>query len=392
LNRVSSIFSQLVKLIPRPLFDSAVQQHQAERHARGFSSWGQCISMLFCQLGGAKSLREITGGLAAAEGRLRHLGVRDTPKRSTLAYANEHRDWRVYETLFHSLAGLYRGKKVINRSQFQFKNRLLSLDSTVIPLWAKMFDGQTWQCAKGASKLHLVLDHDGYMPCFATVSEDHEADIIHARNMTFPAGSILIFDRGYTDYEWWRSLTKRKVYFVTRLKDNAAYGVVESRAVAPGDSAVIRDELIVLVQQEKLGPKAQLRRVEVQVEGSLESLVFVTNHLGLEAAVIAEIYKQRWQIELFFKAMKQSMRIKTFVGTSANAILTQIYTALIAMLLFKFLQWSSTHAWSLSNLIALLRQQLFVYRDMWSWLNDPTQSPPGLDDGPGTQSVLPLAT
>jgi hypothetical protein len=390
MNRVSSIFSQLVKLIPRSLFDAAVKKHNAEFHSRGFSSWGQCVAMLFCQMGGAKSLREITGGLAAAEGRLRHLGLRDTPKRATLAYANTHRDWRVYETLFHSLSALYRGKRSARGKKFQFTNRLLSIDASVIPLWAKMFDGEKWKCAKGASKLHLVLDHDGYMPFYATVTEDSEAEITHARNMTFPPGSILVFDRGYVDYDWWLSLTRKKVYFVTRLKDNAAYGVITERALSPDHPYVIGDEVIVLDQQKKHGPAAMLRRIEVWVEEKNESMVFVTNHLDLDAATIAEIYKERWQIELFFKALKQSMRIKTFVGTSANAILTQIYTALIAILLFKFLQWSATHQWSFSNLIALLRQQLFVYRDLWSWLNDPLQIPPGLQDDPGEQLVFAL--
>jgi IS4 transposase len=196
--------------------------------------------------------------------------------------------------------------------------------------------------------------------------------------MTFAPGTMLVFDRGYADYNWWLSLTGQKVHFVTRLKDSAEYGVVEQRVVAESGD-IIRDEVIVLSAQQEIGPEAQLRRVEMWVEDKQETMVFVTNNFKLAASTIAAIYKERWAIELFFKALKQGLKIKTFVGTTENAVQTQIWTALIAMLLVKYLQLKSTFDWSLSNLIALLRQQLFVYRDLFTWLNDPFQAPPALD-------------
>jgi hypothetical protein len=379
MSRLCSIFSQTLQLIPRLEFQAAVSQHKAERHARGFSSWAQFISMLFCQLGHAQSLREITGGLAACEGKLKHLGVDRAPKRTTLSYANQHRPWQMFETVFHQLLKRCQGEAATRKRKFRFKHKLLSLDSTVIPLCLSVFDWAHYKRAKGAVKLHMVLDHDGYLPSFAVLTEGKTSDITVARQMSFAPGTMLAFDRGYADYDWWLSLTRQKVHFVTRLKDSAEYGVVEQNKVPEGGN-IIRDEVIVLCSQQEIGPQARLRRIEVWVEEKQQTLVFLTNHLKLAATTIAEVYKQRWAIELFFKALKQGLKIRTFVGTTENAVQTQIWTALIAMLLVKYLQLRSTFGWSLSNLIALLRQQLFVYRDLFKWLNDPYQAPPALDD------------
>jgi Transposase DDE domain/Domain of unknown function (DUF4372) len=379
MNRVCSIFSQILRLIPRLEFQAAVNEHQAERHARGFSSWAQFISMMFCQLGHAQSLREITGGLAACEGKLKHLGVDEAPKRTTLSYANQHRPWQVYQTVFNQLLKRCQGEAAAKKRKFRFKHKLLSVDSSVIPLCLSAFDWAHYKRAKGAVKLHMVLDHDGYLPSFAVVTEGKTADITVAKQMVFAPGTMVVFDRGYPDYDWWLSLTQQKVNFVTRLKDNAEYGVVEKREVPQG-SNILRDEVIVLCAQQEIGPQARLRRIEMWVEDKNETIVFVTNHLKLAASTIAAIYKERWAIELFFKAIKQGLKIKTFVGTSENAVQTQIWTALIAMLVVKYLQLRSTFGWSLSNLIALLRQQLFVYRDLFPWLNDPYHAPPVFDE------------
>ena len=380
MTRVSSIFSQILQLIPRLEFESAVRRHEAERHARGFSCWGQFIAMLFCQLGHAKSLREICGGLAASEGKLRHLGLPTAPARSTLAYANEHRPWQLQQTIFEqlltkcqSLAASQPGTR--KKSKFRFKNPLLSLDATVIDLCATMFDWAKFRLTKGAVKLHLLLDHDGYLPSFAVISEGKKHEVRVARQMQFAPGAILVFDRGYTDYQWFTNLTQQAVYFVTRLKENADYGVLEKREV-PQRRGVLRDEVIFFYKLAQAGQDAYFRRIEFYDEERDRVLVFLTNHLELAAATVAAVYKERWQIELFFRALKQSLRVKTFVGTSANALKTQLWTALIAMLLVKYLQLRSTFGWSLSNLVALLRQQLFVYRDLWTWIDDPFQPPP----------------
>lgn len=388
MKRVCSIFSQMLQLIPRDRFEEAVRAHQAERHARGFSSWGQLVAMLFCQLAQAKSLREITEGLQASEGKLRHLGLPEAPARSTLAYANEHRPWRLYETVFHQLLADCRKRLGVAQAgaKLGLSGRLLSLDATVIDLCAAVFDWAKFRTTKGAVKLHLLLDHDGYLPCYAVITEGKVHEMQVARRLSLPRGTMLVFDRGYTDYAWFQRLTEDGVHFVTRMKDAAAYVVVEQReAVGTG---VLGDEIIVLQKQAGSDEAPFLRRIRYWDEGQQRELVFLTNHLDLPATTVAAIYRERWQIELLFKALKQNLRVKTFVGTTANALKTQIWTALIALLAVKFLQLQARFPWSLSRLVALLRQQLFVYRDLWRWLETPFEPP--LELTPGDSPQLPL--
>lgn len=381
MNRVCSIFAQILQLFPRDQFQQAVQKHKAERHARGFTCWGQFVAMLFCQLGAARSLREICNGLAASEGKLRHLGIPLAPKRSTLAYANEHRPWELYETVFGELLerchGLATGQK-----KFRFKNKLLSLDSTSIDLCASLFDWAKYKRTKGAVKVHLLLDNEGYLPCFACVTDGKKHDVTVGRMLRFQPGTIVVFDKGYVDYDWWQQMAADGVYFVTRFKEDLKIEVLAEREV-PHNSNVRCDRDIRITPYRK-DFTLQLRLVTIWDEDKQEEITFLSNHLKFGATTIARIYKERWQIELFFKALKQLLRVKTFVGTSANALKTQIWTALIAMLVLKYLHLKSQFGWSLSNLVALVRQQLFVYRDLYSWLDAPFQAPPvlvGVHDG-----------
>ena len=377
MNMFCSIFSQLLQLFPRVEFQHLVQQTHAERHAKGFSCWGQFVAMLFCQLGRAHSLREITGGLRSCEGKLKHLGI-TAPSHSTLAYANEHRPWELYQHVFLTLFNRCRLEVKTGKKKFRFKNKLISMDSTTLDLCLEMFDWARFRRTKGAIKLHLLLDHDGYLPSFAIVTEGNVSDVKVAHQFHFDPGTIVVDDRGYNDYALFGKWTSQDVYFVTRMKDNALYEVVGDKDV-PKNRNILKDELI-----EFKGPKARekcpypLRRIEVFDPDKKEVLVFLTNHLDLGATTIASIYQDRWQIELFFKALKQNLKIKTFVGTSANAVKIQIWTALIAMLILRFLQLRSKYKWSLSNLVALLRMNLFTHRDLWAWLNKPFEVVPVL--------------
>jgi hypothetical protein len=389
MKRVCSIFSQILQLIPRDSFEAAVRKHQAERHARGFSSWGQAVAMLFCQLAQAKSLREITEGLQACEGKLKHLGLPDAPARATLAYANSHRPWQLFETVFQQLLTHCQQRLGVAKAgaKLGLPGKLLSLDATVIDLCAAVFDWAQFRTTKGAVKLHLLLDHDGYLPCYAVITEGKVHEIQVARKLKLQRGTMLVFDRGYTDYGWFQRLTEEGVHFVTRLKDNATYLVVERRR-ANGEG-VRADEIMVLEKQAGSETAPFLRRIRYWDQANARELVFLTNHLELPATTVAAIYKERWQIELLFKALKQNLRVKTFVGTTANALKTQIWTALIALLAVKFLQLQAQFPWSLSRLIALLRQQLFVYRNLWHWLESPFEPPVELTEEDSPQ--LPLA-
>lgn len=386
MERVCSIFSQMLRIMPRSRFEAAVSRHDGDKHAKGMTCWSQFVALLFCHLGGAKSLREIIQGLAASEGKLKHLGVSRAPTRSTLAYANEHRPWQLYQDVFEELLAICQTEARSRKRRFRFRNPLVSLDSTIIPVCLSMFDWAAYKHRKGAVKLHLVLNHDGYLPQYAVLTDGKMADVRGAQQMEFAAGTVVVMDRAYEDHAWWRRLTLKEVYFVSRLKDSTGYGIVGERAV-PADGPILRDEEIMLVSEERQLQPMRLRRIEVWVPEKEDTLVFVTNHPTLAASTIAAIYKDRWQIELFFKAIKQTVRIKTFIGTSVNAVHIQIWTALIAMLLVRYLQLRSRWDWSLSNLFALLRQQLFVYRDLWSWLDQPFRPPIDLDS---PQMALPL--
>jgi len=373
---VSSIFSQMLQLIPRPAFARIVANRQGERHARGFTCWGQAVSMLFCHLGQAKSLREISEGLQASEGKLRHLGLSDAPGHSTLAYANAHRPWEIYQDLFQFLLPHLQGQLGLqgkSARQFCLPGKLLSLDSTMIDLCAKVFDWAKYKQTKGAVKIHLLLDHDGCLPQFAVITDGKTSDIETARSLTLAPGTMLVVDRGYNDYEWFRRLGEQKVWFVTRLKEDASFVTVEKRAVE-GDG-VRGDEVISFTSHARQGRDVYFRRIRFWDAEHEREFVFLTNHLDLPAAVIAELYRQRWQIEQFFRLLKQNLRVKTFVGTSANALKIQIWTALIALLLVKFLQMRSKFSWHMSRLMALLRQQIFVYRCLERFLDHPFEPP-----------------
>jgi hypothetical protein len=367
--RFCSIFNQLLQLFPRTAFQRAVAETGAERRTQ-VGCWQQFVAMLFCQLGGAHSLREICGGLATCGSRLDHLGI-EAPKRATLSYANAHRPWQLYQQVYFEL--LARVQAVAPRKRFRFRNTLLSLDATVIDLCAEVFPWATFRRRKGAVKLHFTLDHDGCLPHALVITEGKRQETPIARLQTFTPGTILVFDMGYLDFAWFADLTAQGVWFVTRLKDNTDYRVVKERHAPAG---ILADEDIRLCgRRSAVRCPVGLRRVVYRVPDTGEVLVFLTNHLDFGPTTIARIYKDRWQIELFFKALKQHLRVKTFVGTSANALHTQIWTALIALLLLKYLQFKARFGWSLSNLAALLRMNLLVYRDLWRWLEDPFTAP-----------------
>lgn len=228
----ASLFTQILALFQRSDFTRHVRELKAERHARGFTCWSQFVAMLFCQLAQARSLREISDGLQCCEGKLRHLGLERAPTRSTLSYANAHRPWKLYEKLFYDL--LAQCQAISPGKKFSFKNRLLSLDSTTVELCANMFDWAQWRQAKGAIKLHLLLDHEGYLPVFGHVTDGKMADVKVAQRLDFPKGSIVAMDRGYTDYHLFTRWTRQGVYFVTRLKANADVQIVERHDVPQG--------------------------------------------------------------------------------------------------------------------------------------------------------------
>jgi len=376
--QVASLFNQLLQHFPRTEFAALVKKHSAECAAKGFTCWTQFVSMVFCQLGRADSLREICNGLACCLGRLVHLGIAKAPRRSTLSYANEHRPAALFEDLFFTALARFRQQQALGgrNRKFRFKNKLLSLDSTTISLCLALFPWAKFRRAKGGVKAHVLLDHDDYLPAYVLVTQAKRSDVRLADSFALNPGSIVAMDRGYTDYALFGRWTIASIYFVTRLKDNAAYEVAEECQI-PANRGVLSDQLIRLTgTQAQTDCPCLLRRVAVWDADNEREIVLLTNLLQFGATTIAAIYKERWQIELFFKALKQNLTVKTFVGTSENALRIQIWTALIALLLLKWLHHLSKAHWSLSNLASLLRLNLFTYRDLAKWLNDPMETPP----------------
>ena len=334
--------------------------------------------MLFCQLGRADSLREICNGLGCCLGRLVHVGISRAPCRSTLSYANEHRPAALFEDLFFTALGRFREQQGLGtrKHKFRFKNKLLSLDSTTISLCLTMFPWAKFRRAKGGVKAHVLLDHDDYLPAYVLLTEAKRSDVKLADSFRLNPGSIVAIDRGYIDYALFARWSMAGVFFVTRLKENAAFEVVEECEI-PQNRNIRADQFIRLT-----GAKAQadypdlLRRIVVWDSENEREIVLLTNLMEFGSTTIAAIYKERWQIELFFKALKQNLTVKTFVGTSENALRIQIWTALIALLLLKWLHHLSKANWSLSNLASMLRLNLFTYRELTQWIDNPMGTPP----------------
>jgi hypothetical protein len=388
--QIASLFNQLLQHFPRTEFGALVKENNAERCAKGFGCWTQLVSMLFCQLAHADSLREICNGLGCCLGKLVHLGIAKAPNKSTLSYANGHRPAKLYEDLFYTALKRFRDEEGLGprKKKFRFKNKLLSLDSTTISLCLELFPWAKFRKAKGGVKAHVLLDHDDYLPLYVLITEAKRSDVKMADAFTLNRGSIVVMDRGYNDYALFGKWTAEEIYFVTRLKENAAYEVVEVCAI-PKDRNIRSDQLIRFTgaQAQKDCP-CLLRRVVVWDVVNQREIELLTNLIAFGATTIAAIYKDRWEIELFFKALKQNLKVKSFVGTSENALRIQIWTALIAILLLKWLHHLSKAKWSLSNLASMLRLNLFTYRDLRNWLDDPFQTPPLLPESEQLTLVL----
>jgi Domain of unknown function (DUF4372)/Transposase DDE domain len=377
--QVASLFNQLLHHFPRLEFGSLVKKHQAERAAKGFDCWTQFVAMLFCQLGHADSLREICNGLTCCLGKLVHLGIAKAPNKSTLSYANQHRPAALYQDLFYTALARFREQKGLGprKHKFRFRNKLLSLDSTIVSLCLSMFPWALCRRNKGGAKAHVLLDHDDYLPRYVLITPARVPDVRIAHSLALPKGSIVAMDRGYVDFRLFARWTEAGVFFVTRPLHHMVFEVVESRPV-PKNSTIRSDQTIRFTSEwaQRHGFKLPLRRIVVWNEEHRQEIVLLTNHLGFAASTLAAIYKDRWQIELFFKALKQNLKIKTFVGTTENALHIQIWTALIAILLLKWLHHLSQANWSLSNLATMLRLNLFTYRDLRDWLHNPFGTPP----------------
>jgi hypothetical protein len=351
----NTIFHQMLKLIPRHHFGKLETEHGTGRKARSFTRWSQMVHLLSMQLTARVSLRDGVSSLKARIKSLYHLGVKPVAS-STFADANHQRPASFFEALFGLM--YRRCQPLAPKHKFKFKNKLFSLDATVVSLCLALFPWAAFRRTKGGIKLHTLLDHDGYLPAFVAVSPAREPDIKKARSLSLPKGSIVVEDLGYTDYAWYAQLTTQKIFFVTRQKRNARYEVLEHHQVNKSQG-LLSDQTIRLTGAKSQVCLIPLRRIAYRDAATGKRYVFLTNHFKLAAKTIADIYKERWQIEIFFRFIKQNLKIKAFIGNSENAVLTQIYAALIVYLLLGYLKFLCNLSITLQNCIRILQLNLF---------------------------------
>ena len=361
----NTVFGQLLKLIPRHEFESLSQVHHHGQKLRKMNRWSQFVALATAQLAGRHSLRDVIVNLSAQARQLYHLGCRQV-SRSSLARVNEQQPFTLYEALFAKLYARCQG--LAPQHRFRFKNKLYSLDASLIDLSLKIFPWAHFAKGKAALKLHVGLDHDGHLPAFATITHGHASDLSVARTLALPKDSIVTCDRGYLDYAWFKSLTEKGVYLVTRPKKDAVYRVMARRAVNKRQG-ITSDQTILFngVKPQQIGMPL-MRRIGYRDPETGKHFVFITNLFHLSANTITEIYRQRWQIELFFKWLKQNLRIKAFLGTSKNAVMTQIWIALCMMLLLTYIKFMAKLNDSLQQLLRLLQLNLFIKRDLMALL------------------------
>ena len=361
----NTVFSQLLKLISRHEFEALANQHHSGRSFRTASRWSQFVTMAMAQLSGRDSLRDIAENISAQTHRLYHLGIAKLT-RSNLSRMNKDKPYALYEALFGKL--LSRCQGMAPGHDFRFENPLYSLDASTIDLCLSAFPWADFRTTKGAIKLHVGLNHAGYLPEFVTLTEGKTSDIEVGRTLKFPKGSMVAIDRGYNDYAWYNQLTEKGIFFVTRLKSNAKIRVVSRRTFLSG-KGLTSDQTIEFtgIQTAKKCP-IQLRRIGYCDPETGKHYVFLTNNFKLAAKTIADIYKARWQVELFFKWIKQNLKIKSFVGTSKNAVMTQIWIALCVYLLLAFIKFQSKLKKSMQQILRLLQLNLFEKRDLMALL------------------------
>lgn len=362
----NTILAQILKLVPRHEFEVLAHQHHSGRSFRKASRWAQFTCLVVAQLTGRCSLRDIVECVSSQVHRLYHLGCSKL-SRSNFSRLNENKPYTLYESLFGKL--LLRCQRLAPGHDFRFRNPLYSLDATVIDLCLTVFPWADFHHSKGAVKLHVGLNHAGYLPEFVTVTEGSTYEIGVGKVMNFPKGSIVVIDRGYNDYAWYKELTDKEIFFVTRLKKAADYRVV-ARHQVDRRKGLTSDQTIVF--RGKFTAKKcpiPMRRVGYRDPDSGKQYYFLTNNFKLAAKTIADIYKSRWQVELFFKWIKQNLKIKSFVGTSKNAVLTQIWIALCVYLILAFIKFRSGLGKSMQTILRLLQVNLFEKRELVALLS-----------------------
>jgi hypothetical protein len=374
-----TLFSQIVSKIDRFQFNDLVAQNSTDKFNKGMNSWTHFVSMIFCQFSKSNSLRDISNGLRSATGNLNHLGLAKAPSKSSLSYQNKHRNWKLFETFYFKILDKLSAEAGFKQIKFKIKSKIYLLDSTTISLSLSLFDWAKYKTAKGAIKLHTLLDYDGNLPVFINMTDGKVGDNKGATGMPLVKNSVVVGDRFYFDTPLLNKWDSNGVYFVIRMKENIKYTTLKELELPDNrHQHILNDKIVELsgLKTQNQYPK-RLRRVAIYNEENGTVIELITNQLSWTANTISELYKSRWQIEIFFKEIKQLLKIKSFIGTTENAVMIQVWTAMITILLLKFLKAMAKYPWHLSNLVSFLRLNLFVKISLQKWLDEPFEKDVG---------------
>jgi len=360
MNQGKYVFSQLFGVVNRYEFDKCVNRYHGNLYVKHFSCWEQFLVMSFAQFCGRESLRDIAYCLRAFQSNLYHCGISSRIARSTLAQANANRSWKIYADLAQSLIQtalpLYKGENTIAK---KLKTVIYAFDSTTIDLCLELFEWATFRSTKAGVKVHVLLNIEGAIPEFVRITEAISSDVLLLDELTYKAGCYYLLDRGYVDYQRLYHLEQRKAFFVTRAKENMAYRVVSKR-VADKNSGIRKDQSVQLKGYYALKDyPALMRRIKYKDKATGKVLVFLTNNFVLKAATVARLYQQRWQVELFFKWIKQHLRIKRFYGNTDNAVRLQIWIAVCDYLIAAIVKKQMNIEVPLSQMMQVLSLSLF---------------------------------
>ncbi|MFH1318463.1 MAG: IS4 family transposase [Candidatus Omnitrophota bacterium] len=365
MNNHNTIFNQLLNFLPKNKFNQFIGQHNGDRYTKKLTTWNQLILLLYAQATGKDSLREIETGFTLHDNNWYHLGVK-TAAKSSLSDANNRRDYRIFEKLFYAL--LEQCKIIAAERNFSFSNPLYSFDATIIRLYLGLFDWAKYSKTKGALKIHTLLNNRTTIPELLTITDGKVGDITAAKEIDFTTalekGSIVVFDRAYIDYLWWKKLDKAGIFFVSRVKKGQNIFVVGQHKKSL-NKGIVSDERVIFGDYQGMNKYPNvLRMIKFYDEETKEVYAYLTNNFDIPAEEIALIYKERWQIELFFKWIKQNLKIKTFLGTSKNAVMTQIWIAMIYYLLLAYIKFQTKFKKSLLELTRMIRETFMLRRNL----------------------------
>ena len=368
-----TLFSQIISKLDRSKFNKLVKAKQTDKHCKGYTSWTHLVSMLFCQFAKSQSVRDISNGLRSATGNLNHLGIDRAPSKSSISYQNKHRDHELFKEYYFQLLESLGQHPKFKQVKFRIKSKIFLLDSTTISLCLSLFDWAKYKTAKGAVKMHTLLDFDGNLPAYVNITDGKTADNKGAYDIPLLKGSVIVADRFYNDFPLLNVWDSKGVFFVIRHKENLQFETLKENDLPDNrHQHILKDEIICLKNESsKSKYPGKLRRVSVWDEENKQVIELITNQFNWSPNTIGELYKSRWQVEIFFRDIKQLLHIKSFIGTSENAVMIQIWTALITILILKALKAQSQFGWYLSNLVAFIRLNLFVKIDLQLWLDKP---------------------